>query len=198
MHITTRDGIKLYSKSTAKSDIRSLRAEGIIRGKIDDIVAILRNVESVKDWVPNLVERTYVENYSDQEAILYDVSDLPWPVTDREMVVHHKLSMGEDNKSLVLNFKSVDHPNKKKDSRYIRAIIHKGRLDFFPKGEKTFVRLTIKVDPMGKIPKFVVNLVQVNMPYDFLMALDKYASKTQLIPLPGLKKMLEKLDRSPL
>lgn len=165
----------------------------MIDGKIADIVAILRNVEGAKNWVPNLVERSYVENISDREAVLYDVSDLPWPVTDREMVVHHKLSMGDDNKSLVLNFKSVSHPNKPKNEKYVRAIIYKGQIDFIPKGDKTFVRITIQVDPMGVIPKFVVNLVQVNMPYEFLMALNKYASKTHLKPLPGLQVMLDQL-----
>lgn len=195
-HVSTRDGIEIFAKKNSDSPIRSLRAEGIVNGKIEDLVAILRNVEGTKDWVPNLIERSYVKNISDEEAILYDVSDLPWPVTDRDMVVHHKLSISDDRKSLVLNFKSVDHPDKPLSKDFVRAVITQGQLLFTPKGNKTFVRLTIQVDPKGSIPKFVVNLVQVDMPYDFLMALNRYASKTHLEPLPGIQSMIDKLERA--
>lgn len=195
VHITTRDKIDVFSKINPDSPIRSLRAQGLINGKIEDIIAILRNVEGAKDWIPNLVERSYVDNISDREAILYDVSDLPWPVTDRDMVVHHKIYLADDKKSLILRFKSVDHPAKQSNEKYIRAILLDGSIDFIPKGDKTFVRVTLQVDPMGKIPKFVVNLVQVNMPYQFLMSLNQYASKTILKPPLGIQKIIDQLLR---
>ena len=195
VHITTRDKIEVFSKKNIDSPIRSLRAQGLINSKIDDIIAILRNVEGARDWIPNLVERSYVQNISDREAILYDVSDLPWPVTDRDMVVHHKIFLAEDKESLILQFKSVDHPDKPLHSEYIRAILIDGSIDFIPRGDKTFVRITLKVDPMGNIPKFVVNLVQVNMPYDFLSSLNRYASKTTLKPPAGIQELIDQLVR---
>lgn len=195
VHITTKNDIDIYSKLLPNSPIKALRAEGLVNGRIEDIVAILRDVASAKEWVPNLVDRSYVQNISDTEAVLYDVNDLPWPVTDRDSVVHHKLSISEDQKSLILNFNSTEHENAPKGKKYIRAIISKGEIVFTPKANKTYVRVTILVDPMGEIPKFVVNLVQVNMPYDFIKSLDKYASKTHLKPLPGLQNLIDLLRR---
>lgn len=197
MHISTRDGVDIYAKKERNTPIRWLRAEGIVNGRIEDLVAILRNVEGAKDWVPNLIERSYVENISDLEAVLYDVSDLPWPVKDRDMVLHHKLTMSEDKKSLILNFESVEHPKKSKSDKYVRAKVTDGKLIFTPKGNKTAVQLTLLVDPRGTIPIWVVNLVQVDMPYDFIMSLNRYASKTQLDPLPGIQAMIDQLDRVP-
>ena len=120
---------------------------------------------------------------------------MPWPLKDRDSVVHYKLSMSKDKKSLVLNFKSVDHSKMPLADNRVRAIITYGILEFSPRGDKTFARLTMLVDPMGKIPKWAVNLVQVRFPYDFLMSLNEYAPKTQLKPLPKIQKMIDQLIR---
>jgi len=195
VHITTNDAIKIYAKKVASSPLRALRAEGMVDGKIENIVAILRNVKSATKWVPNLIERTDLESPSDVEVILYDITDMPWPLKDRDSVVHYKLSMSKDKKSLVLNFKSVDHSKMPLADNRVRAIITYGILEFSPRGDKTFARLTMLVDPMGKIPKWAVNLVQVRFPYDFLMSLNEYAPKTQLKPLPKIQKMIDQLIR---
>lgn len=192
---TTKEGIDVYSRKSVNSSINSLRAEGVIHAKVGQIVAILRDVNSATDWVPNLVQRRYVEHISDREAILYDVSEMPWPVKDRDLVVHHKLSISADNKFLILNFKSVKHNSKKEGKDRVRAQIHFGKIEFFPKGNQTFVRLEMLVDPMGKIPKWVVNFLQVKMPSEFLIAMNKFSAKTTLKPLPGIQELIDQLIR---
>ena len=194
-HITTKDDISIYSKKTRGVDIKSLKAIGVIDSKIENIVSILRDVPSATSWLPNLTERSYIENISDREAILFDISDLPWPVKDRELVVHHKLSIAEDLESLILNFQSVERKDKKVGHNRIRAKFHYGQIVFTPMKNKTKLEMTILVDPMGSIPKWVVNLIQVSMPYDFLMALNKFASKTKLKPLPEIQTLLDQLKR---
>ncbi|MAZ49548.1 MAG: hypothetical protein CME65_13390 [Halobacteriovoraceae bacterium] len=190
--ISEKDGIKVYTKSTKDSPIQYLRAKGVISAKVENICAILRSVETAVDWTPNLIERSYVKNISDTEAILYDVSNMPWPVTDREMVLHHKLSVTEDRDALVLDFKSVDNPKAKRDKDYVRAKIEFGQLRFKPveNGKKTEMEMIVLVDPMGSIPVWIVNLLQVSIPYDFLMALNKYAVKTKIKPLPGVLNLI--------
>lgn len=191
IHITKKNGIDIYAKELKSSPIKSLKAEGLVKGKIENIVSILRDVEGATDWVPNLKERSYIENISDTEVILYDISEMPWPVKDRDLVVRHRLSISKDKKNLTLSFNSIDRPGKKSD--LVRATIFSGLIEFYPRGEFTYMRLTILVDPMGKIPKWVVNLLQVSMPYEFLMSLDEFASKTKLVPPPGIQALLDKL-----
>ena len=194
IHITKKDGIDIFSRESKNSPIKSLRAEGIINGSLSKIVSIMRDVTGSTKWVPNLESRTYVKNISDTEAILYDISIMPWPVVNRDLVVHHRLSIAPDKKSLILNFNSVRNTKRPVKKSPVRATIHEGSIEFFPREDKTFIRLTLLVDPNGKIPKWVVNLLQVSMPYEFLMSLNKYASKSNLEPLPGIQALIDQIE----
>lgn len=192
--IAVKDGFTIYTKKSKKSKIRSMRIQGVVNAKINKITSILRDVPSAKSWVPNLINRSYVDQVSDTEVILYDITDMPWPVTDRDMVVHHKLKLSDDKKSIVLYFKSIVDKRMGASSDYVRAKIHYGTVEFSPiKNEKTKVEMIMLVDPMGAIPTWAVNVLQVSMPYDFLMSLNKFAMGTKVIPLPGVQRLLDEL-----
>ena len=192
-----KDGITVYKKDSKKSDIQSLKAEGVIHASIDKITSILRDVDNSTKWVPNLLKRDLVKNISDTEAILYDVTDMPWPITDRDTIVHHKLSLTEDRKAAILNFSSTSNKIKEKTSGNVRAKIHRGYLKFTPNGENTIVEMSILVDPKGSIPSWAVNIVQVSMPYDFLKALDKFAGNHKLPTPEGIKALLDQIGSEP-
>jgi hypothetical protein len=192
--IAVKDGFTIYTKKSKKSMIRSMRIQGVVNAKVSKITSILRDVPSAKSWVPNLINRSYVDEISDTEVILYDITDMPWPITDRDMVVHHKLKLSSDKKSIILYFKSIVDERKAVDSEYVRAKIHYGTVEFSPiNDDKTQVEMIMLVDPMGAIPTWAVNVLQVSMPYDFLMSLNKFAMGTKVVPLPGVQKLLDQL-----
>lgn len=190
-----KDGIQVFKKDSKNSDIQSLKARGIVYAPIEKITTILRDIDNATKWVPNLLERKYIQNISDTEAILYDVTAMPWPITDRDTVVHHTLVLSDDKKSVVLNFLSASNDLKPKVSGKVRAKIQTGYIKFTPDGDKTDVEMSILVDPKGSIPAWAVNIVQVSMPYDFIKALDKYAGKTTLETPVGIKNLLDLIER---
>ena len=194
-HLTKKNGIDIYTKTTKESPIQYLRARGTINASVENICAIMRNVEFAASWTPNLLERSYVENISDLEAVLYDITNLPWPAEDREIVLHHKLSLTEDKQFLVLNFKSIDHPKAKRNKNTVRATVHHGEIKFRPaeKKDTTFIEMVILVDPAGSLPAWLVNLLQVSIPYEFLMALNEFAQKTEFKPLHGVQDLIDQL-----
>ncbi len=192
--VSTKDDIRIYSKSLPTSQIKSLKAIGVVKASIGKVTSILRNVDAATKWIPRLKERSHVENISDSEAILFEINEMPWPVQDRDLVVHHKLELSEDKKYLVLNFKSVDHTSKPRSSDRVRAQFHHGRLKFIPFGEFTKIELEVLVDPMGSIPKWVVNILQISMPYEFIKSLDEFAGKSSLSTPPGIQKLINQLE----
>jgi len=193
IHLTKKEGVDIFSKEEPGSSIRALRAEGLISAKIDKIVTILRDVDHATEWMKDVKIRKYVKNISDTEAILYDVTEFPWPLQNRDTVVHHKLVLNDDQMGLTLNFASVDVDFKDTESDKVRVQATKGAIELFPKGDKTYMRLTILVDPMGGVPKWVVNLVGVKVPFLFFKGLDEFAQKTKLEPLPGIQDLLNQI-----
>lgn len=192
--ITEKEGFKIYSKSMKESEIRAMKIKGTVNGSILNVTNILRDVDSATDWIPNLISRKYVQEITDTEAILHDVTDMPWPVSNRDTIVHHKLSISENKKSLILQFNSVKHPDFPETNDNVRAHIHFGKIVFTPKGEdKTHIEMVILVDPRGSIPTWAVNVLQVSMPYDFVKALHEFAENSKIPPRQGLINLVKKL-----
>ncbi len=188
-----KNGITVYSKKSKSSSIQSLRAIGDINASVYKITTILRDVKSATKWVPNLKKRKYIENISDTEAILYEVTVMPWPLVNRDTATHYELVLSEDKKSAILRFSAVSNKIKKEVKGLIRAKMEVGEIIFTPKGDKTRVEMTILVDPKGAIPSWAVNWVNVSMPYDFLYSLNKFAAKSSLKTPEGLKQLLDQI-----
>lgn len=193
----SKKGITVYTKASKGSSIQSLKAVGDIDASIYKITTILRDVKSATKWVPNLKKRKYIENISDTEATLYEVSIMPWPLVNRDTATHYKLTLTEDKRSALLKFSAISNKIKKKVSGLIRAKIKFGEILFTPLGEKTRVEMTILVDPKGAIPSWAVNWVNVSMPYDFLHSLNKFAAKSPLETPKGLKLLLDQIKKDP-
>ena len=190
--IRSKDDIRVYSKSTEKSKIKELRADGEVKASIGKVLALLRNVENAINWVPDLAQRSYLKTISDTEAILFDVTKMPWPVANRELILHYKLEFGKNEKQLVLSFESTDAVEKSVQDGNVRAQVFTGKIFFTPlKDNSTWLEMYLHIDPKGEIPTWLVNLLQVQMPHDLIKAIRENAPSYSGVLLPGIKKMGE-------
>lgn len=198
IYVTKKDDITVYTKDSANTDIRALKALGTVDAPIEKVITLLRDVPYAKSWVPNLIERKYIKEISDTELIVYEISDLPWPVTDRDMVLHHKISLSKDKSSIILYFKSVEMKEKPVDDDYVRAQFHFGKITFIPEADKTHIEMIMLVDPLGSVPKWAVNIMQVSLPHNLITSLNKHANKADIPTRPGIKKLITQLEPIPL
>ena len=77
---------------------------------------------------------------------------------------------------------------------HVRANLYCGQMIMRPKDTgQTEIEFIIFVDPRGQIPIWLINIVQKSLPYDFLKALEKKASRTNYKLRPSFKEMLDQL-----
>lgn len=192
--IYTEDGITVYSQKVPDSEIVALKAIGILKAPMDQVVEVLRKVETSKEWVPHVEKKFEVQDFSDTESITYSVNMLPWPFTDRSLLLYNKLRLDKEKNHLVIDIQSVE-PDKipiKEDN--VRATMHCGQMIIRPAGNaQTDMQLVIFVDPRGNIPAWLVNMSQKRLPYDFLKALEKKAGGTDFELRPTFKEMFNQL-----
>lgn len=192
--IYTQDNITVYSQKVPDSEIVALKAVGILKAPIDQVMEVLRKVEISKEWVPHIDKKFAVQEFSDTESITYSVNMLPWPFTDRSLLLYNKLRFDKEHNQIVVDVQSVD-PEKlpiKEDN--VRAKMHCGQMIIRPAGKtQTDMQLVVFVDPRGYIPAWLVNISQRSLPYDFLKALEKKASGTHFELRPTFKEMFNQL-----
>ena len=121
---------------------------------------------------------------------------MPWPVQDRELLLHHRLLHTEGRKRLLLVFESTHQEKFKTGKGSVLAKVHTGKMYFQPlKNNLTEIELFLHVDPKGEIPIWLINLLQIQMPYDLISAIRKHAPENNSKYLPGIKKMVDELSK---
>ena len=172
--------IRVYSQQVPVSDVLAFRAVGNLSAPVDQVMEVLRRLEITGEWMPDIKTKYAIEERSDFEAITYSVNDLPWPFADRELVHYNRLSLDRVRKSFLVEVYSIDDGKTQVSKGRVRAHMYCGETLVRPTGKGwTRVELILLVDPKGFIPAWLVNLSQNKLPYNFLKALEKKASKTR-------------------
>jgi hypothetical protein len=98
-----KDGIKVYQSELQHSSYKAIKVECTLEGNYDKLIAVLSNVSGQKDWVYHNKTAYIVKKVNPYEFYYYTEASLPWPMSNRDAVVHLKM----DRDSLKSFFK--DH-----------------------------------------------------------------------------------------
>jgi len=196
--IFTDQGLTVYSQRIPGSKVLAFKADGYIEAPLDQIMEVMRRVEIVDEWMPDIREKFTLEAVSDVEVITYSINRLPFPFSDRELVLHNSVRLDRERRGMVLDMVSMDYNDYPVKKATVRAHMNCGEMLVRPIGtEKTEVELLLYVDPRGFIPAWLVNRVQKRLPYNFLKTLEKKAATTNFRLRPVYRQLLDDLASLP-
>ncbi|MEO1261217.1 MAG: START domain-containing protein [Bacteroidota bacterium] len=150
--------IVVYVRESKDSDIKELKFETELEASLNSIAAILMDVEGFDDWVYSSVVSRTVKQISDTEVIYYNEIDFPWPLSNRDLVLHSRFWQDKETKAIhSQTFSAHDLlPEEKGLVRMTKADIH---WIFTPIGNgKVNLVYTLSTDPGGSIPAWMINL----------------------------------------
>jgi len=192
--LTKRGPIEILTQEVTNYDVRALKAVGIIKTPLINVLTALRDVTAAPLWSPFTISKNIVTEKSDLWATTHDVLKMPWPLENRDLIIDYKLFLNSKTKDLEVDFKSVNHAKYPPFKNFVRANLYYGKMKLRPAKNGTHVELVLLFDPMGFIPKWVVNALQVTMPVNYLRSLEKYSKSLKLKPLPGIQKIYDDLQ----
>ncbi len=189
--IRSEKGVAVYSREIEGSSLLAFKAEGIVDMSYGKALAVLRDVEEATAWDQALKKKITIEDISDIEAITYSVVDMPWPLKNRDMVVTNKLHYDPKTMELVVKSSSIEHKKYPPNDTYVRAQIKFANFRFKPFNGKSKFYMEVHVDPKGSIPDWVINMVQKDMPMDFIQRLSKHTKIYKKGPNKGVWEMIQ-------
>jgi hypothetical protein len=80
-------GIKVYTKTESGSKYKAFKAEMQVSCKIENIVEVLKNTDSINNWVVNCKGVKLLKT-EDNDQYYYIETSLPFPFENRDMVYH--------------------------------------------------------------------------------------------------------------
>jgi hypothetical protein len=161
-----KDGIKVYLAENPKSKFKNIKVECTLQGTFDKLIAVLTDIEHLKDWVYNTKISYLVKKISPYDMYYYTETHIPWPMSNRDVVVHLKIM--KDSLQRFIRITSVSEnrfiPEKEDKVRIVYS--HVTWYVTMPTSKTINVIYTFEADPGGSLPAWVVNSFADKGPYE--------------------------------
>ena len=160
------DGIKVYQSEVKHSKFKSIKVECTLEGTYDKLMTILNDVINQKKWVYNNVNATMLQRIGANEFYYYSETHLPWPMTNRDAIIHLKMNKDSLNRFLKISATGVPGYAAEKS-----GIIRVPRSDIswyvtMPSAKTISIVYIFDAEPGGSLPAWVVNMFTDKGPYE--------------------------------
>lgn len=169
------DGIKIFEANVKGADVVAFRGETTLNFPIERVVSSLADMERKKEWMHDLKEVRTLEILNPRVRIEYYHSGTPWPLSDRDFIYKAEFKYFPKAETFVLNLKNAEHKSMPTRKGVVRGKIIESNY-FISKTDKpgvTKMAVEILVDPMGSVPKWLVNIFQKDWPRNTLTSLKR-------------------------
>lgn len=183
-------GVKVYTRKIEGIDFKEFKGVVTIETSLASLVALVMDANAAPNWMKNCSQSQVLKQTSSREATFYSLSRAPWPVKDRDSIIHHLIS--QDPETRIVTIKQTSKPDTIKEKKgVIRVKRIEGAWQFTPQKEGTVeVVYQVLSNPGGAIPAWLVNTMVVSQPYETLLKMQKVVlrDKYQQAKLPSLKR----------
>lgn len=167
-----KNGITVYTRSVAGSDVEEFKGETTVKTNLGSLLNILDDFKNYPNWVYNCSYAERVKKVSVFEGYAYNLIEMSWPVSNRDVVIHYVIKQDEQTKVVLLTLNAVN--GFVPDKGNVRMTNLKGFYQFTPK-PNGYVHIIYQAhsDPGGYVPASVVNAFVCDAPYYTLLNLKK-------------------------
>ena len=174
-----RKGIQVYLARVPDSKFRAIFSTMEVEVPPLELAALVMDIENCSNWASMCKSAEIIERVSASESYVYSINDAPFPVANRDVVANVHWSL--DRNTGVVSMRSDAVPNKlSKKKGLVRIQNASSEWHFTPKENGiVLVESYAHIDPNGKIPSWLINLLLVDSPYKTLKRMRKLALTRQ-------------------
>lgn len=161
-----KDGIRVYESEVQNSSFKSIKVECVLQGTYDKLMAILNDVSRHKEWIYHSKTSNILKRNSTRDFYYYTETSMPWPMSNRDAVVHLTMNCDSLNRFLKITATGVPNyiPEKSGKVRVPRSSIN--WYVTMPSSTSINIVYTFDADPGGSMPAWLVNMFADKGPYE--------------------------------
>jgi hypothetical protein len=151
-----KEGVKVYYKNS--SNIQEIKLITSINSSMSGMVQLFSEVDLYPKWGYKIIEARLLHRVSPTEMYYYSKIDFPWPMSDRDIIMHSKMTQDPVSKKIVaISVAMPDYLPVNKDVVRIRNA--NTNWTIFPGTNGwLYSEYYIYSDPGGSIPAWLINL----------------------------------------
>ncbi len=178
--------ITVYRKEIPGDPLFAYRGDATISAPMDKVVSVVTDSNRRAEWAERVKEARILKQISPTERIEYLVTRVPWPLKDRDFVLHTRLIPDRTAKTLRILVESTDFSEMPENPKYVRGFVKQADfvLSSINGGKSTRVLSESHVDPKGSIPAWVINMIQKSFPRKSVANLTRQVSRPDIVSSP--------------
>ncbi len=180
-----KNGVKIYKRKSDEG--HEIKLVSSFQCAQPALVALFNNISEYPKWGYKVAHSELLKRVSDTEFYYYSRFDFPWPLDDRDVVMHTTISKDAATNIVTLTSKAAPDyiPEKPNLVRVRKANVI---WTLTPQGENaTEGAYCLNTDPGGLLPEWTVNLASDTGPVETvknmkrLLAEDRYKNVKRLL-----------------
>lgn len=175
--VKDQDGIKVYTRRIASEKFKEVRANFELNATEDQLIGVLQNIPHHKDWSYG-TKRTFLISKKNKDTLIYysEVS-LPWPLSNRDLVIQLSFNRDTLDNTLHIRAKSIQGIlPPKPDLVRVPFSLASWDVKILP-NKLLAIQYTLSTDPGGALPAWLVNFAASVGPYNSFQKLKALISK---------------------
>jgi len=174
---SNKEGIAIYLRSLPDSKFKAVKVECEVVASLSQLVAVILDVKTGTEWVYSTKSSILLKQVSPSELYYYSEVSIPWPASNRDFIAHLIAVQDPHTKVVTVYGPTVgDYVPVKKD--IVRITQSEGKWILIPVGpHKVKIEYTLRVDPGGNIPAWLVNMFAAKGPYESFSKLRTHVQK---------------------
>jgi hypothetical protein len=162
----SNEHIKVFSSTEPNSEFDIIKVEAVLDGTIQKLVAILKDVSNNNKWVYKTRRSYLIDSINADEFLYYAETAVPWPFSNRDMVIKMLFMPDTINKKLIVQATGIPKAIPEK-----QGLVRISKFDGYwqvmqESNNKITINYLLKVDPGGSIPPGISNLFVSNGPFE--------------------------------
>lgn len=170
-----KDGVKIYKRETDNG--HELKLVSTFNVAPAALVALFKNVSEYPKWGYKVTHSELLKQVSDAEFYYYSRFDFPWPMDDRDVVMHTKIKTDTTTKIVTLTSKAAPDYIPEKEG-FVRVKKANVTWKLTPKtATSTEGEYILSTNPGGMIPDWTVSLANDVGPVETVQKMKKLLSE---------------------
>ena len=167
------DGIKIYSADVPNSVFKAVKVECTLTGTYTKLFSILSNVPHFNKWVYRTKTSRLLKKNSPYDFVYYTETELPWPMSNRDAVVHMRFNTDSLPKFLIITGTGeTGWVAPKSGLERVNHYKAKWRVTM-PTAQTIHIDYEYELDPSGNVPGWLTNMTNDKGPFETFSNLAK-------------------------
>ncbi len=167
-----QDGITVFVRGTEQiGGLKEFKGIALMKARMETVAELMRDIPAATQWMADTEVADVIHATDDYNYRVHNVTSMPWPVSDREMVVDISVEMDYHKGRADIHMNALDptpYSDLLDDDRIYMDSSHVVYTLQYIDREHTQVTYFASLNIGGSVPAYLGNLVIVDIPFTTL------------------------------